>query len=478
MYAPFLQLSDWLCRGLSPFIARNKRLGQNFDERLVTSRDWAGEIQNCSKKIWIQAASLGEAQLASQLALELGTKVAAQVFSEAPAPVAGVTLSENHTRPSSHAGQIGLLLTSGTPEGRGELLKTQQNLLNCVVRLFPLFTQTYMRRALQKARPDLVILLETELWPGLMLACAETNTPLIILNARMSERSFKRYKLIEGLWKDFAAKGVPKHISAISEADAERYAYFFGPEQVDLMPNIKFDRAAVEPAPEKITSLKKILPSSETAPVLLLASVRTEEENQLAEVTKKLRAAIPGLLTLVVPKHLERSQGWLQRLTGMELPASSLEGQNNTAANVDVNPPVRLRSSLNPQQPARPGDVIVWDSVGELSALYGFAHSAFVGGSLAPLGGQNFLEALSQGVKPHIGPHWKNFAWVGRDLIAQDLVKEVNDAQELETSLLKDLRETKNRASRANVRQKFLEWLAQHQGGTKQAADLIRKILN
>lgn len=468
LHSPLLQLSDWLCRGLSPFIARNKRLGRNFDERLVTSKGWAGEIQNCRKRIWIQAASLGEAQLASQLAFELGGKSTAGSFPE----LSGTTPGDESPKED-----IGLLLTSGTPEGRAELLKTQRDLSHCAVRLFPLFTQTYMRRALQAAKPDMVVLLETELWPGLMLACAEAKIPLLILNARMSERSFKRYKLIKGLWQDFADKNVPAHISAISKADAERYAYFFGSDRVSLMPNIKFDRAAAAPSPEKIATLRNILPSPESAPTLLLASVRTEEEEQLAELIKKLRVAIPGLLTLIVPKHLERSASWLERLGGSPPAPPGLNAQDGAAtSDMDSNNPrsVRLRSKLEQQHPARPGDTIVWDSMGELSALYGFAQSAFVGGSLAPLGGQNFLEALSRGVAPHIGPHWKNFAWVGRELIEQGLVKEVDNAQALETSLLRDLRETKDRVS---IKKIFSDWLAQHQGGTKQAANLIRDLL-
>ena len=462
MYSPLLQLSDWLCRGLSPFIAHNKRLGQNFDERQVTSRDWAGEIKNCPKKVWIQAASLGEAQLASQLAFELANEATAQSHNKADSQSLSEAPETNLGKKAISPKTIGLLLTSGTPEGRAELLKTQHSLKNCVVRLFPLFTQTYMRRALLAARPDMVVLLETELWPGLMLACAEARVPLIVLNARMSERSFKRYKLIKGLWSEFAAKDVPKHISAISEADAARYAYFFGAERVSLMPNIKFDRAAAPPSPDKVAALKSILPSPEDSPTLLLASVRAEEEEQLAELIKKLRDAIPGLLILIVPKHLERVKSWLDLLAAQKI------------TNHVGSPSLRLRSSLNQAEPARPGDIIVWDSVGELSALYGFTQSAFVGGSLAPLGGQNFLEALSQGVKPHIGPHWKNFAWVGRELIEQGWVKEVGDVQNLAASLLQDLNEPQNRA---DIKHAFSEWLVQHQGGTKQAAELIRNNL-
>lgn len=511
---PLLKLSDWLCRGLAPFFARRQRLGQNFDERLVTTQGWADEIKNCPKKIWIQAASLGEAQLASQLAFELahataGETIPAQSTESAvqsvgdpiwelageptvnPDPVAArlaaaplLATASPATEKSGlkiQAGQIGLLLTSGTPEGRAELIKTRNKLQEassaspggspfqkacfaCVVRLFPLFTQTYMRRALKAAAPDLVVLLETELWPGLMLACAEAHVPLLVINARMSERSFKRYQLIKGLWKEFAVKGVPAHISAISEADAERYAHFFGAGRVSLMPNIKFDRAAASPAPATLAALEAILPPPEQAPTLLLASVRAEEEEQLAGLITKLRADIPGLLTLLVPKHLERSRSWLDRLAGQ-----------NIAHNLNGTSRLRLRTSLNPAQPARPGDIIIWDSSGELSALYAFARSTFVGGSLAPLGGQNFLEALSQGIKPHIGPHWKNFAWVGRDLLEQGLVKEVRDVQALATSLTRDLCEMKDRAG---VRQAFSEWLGKHQGGTKQAADLIRNLLS
>jgi len=121
-----------------------------------------------------------------------------------------------------------------------------------------------------------------------------------------------------------------------------------------------------------------------------------------------------------------------------------------------------------------PGTVILWDTFGELSAAYGAARAAFVGGSLKPCGGQNFLEALAQGVFPSIGPYWDNFRWVGEEVVTQGLVRRVRDRRELTAVLLEDLQHPKPRSL---VRQRLDAYVAGRRGGTFAACRAVEGIL-
>ncbi|HBG20388.1 MAG TPA: 3-deoxy-D-manno-octulosonic acid transferase, partial [Desulfobulbaceae bacterium] len=117
-----------------------------------------------------------------------------------------------------------------------------------------------------------------------------------------------------------------------------------------------------------------------------------------------------------------------------------------------------------------PGTVIVWDIFGELAGAYGLASATFVGGSLLNLGGQNFLEPLVFGLKPIIGPYWKNFAWVGRDIVAAGLVREVADEHELAQALLATIDEP---GTRADVIEQVHTFFAPRKGGTEQVCRQI-----
>jgi 3-deoxy-D-manno-octulosonic-acid transferase len=132
-----------------------------------------------------------------------------------------------------------------------------------------------------------------------------------------------------------------------------------------------------------------------------------------------------------------------------------------------------LRSRLT--GPAAPGTVVLWDSFGELVPAYGLATAAFVGGSLAPLGGQNFLEPLTSGVTPVTGPHWKNFAWVGRDILASGLAVEAKDWREALESLIKII---DGPPARKDVAAAAKQYIRDRRGGaeavSKQVADFLK----
>jgi len=164
------------------------------------------------------------------------------------------------------------------------------------------------------------------------------------------------------------------------------------------MPNIKFDRLRFDADPPR-PACAGLLP--ENAPFVILGSVRKEEEQDVLKIIQGLREARPRAVLGLFPRHMRRVCVWERLLREAEIPFA-------------------LRSE---NQRAEPGQVLLWDVFGELSGAFSLACAAFSGGSLADLGGQNFLEPLGHGVTAVTGPSWSNFAWVGREIFDTGLVR-------------------------------------------------------
>ena len=433
--SPSLSLSKYalLWRLARPFLARHKRLKDDFPLRMVPE-DWKPPFP---ADLWIQAASGGESFLARQLLEALHERVR-----------------------NSSLRQLRVVCTSCTRQGLDVLEGAKKHGetawpgLDIAVRVFPLDEPPIIRRAVAYVSPKAVVLLETELWPGLMAACTEKGIPLVTVNGRMTEKSYSGYRWFASLWKKIA----PARILAMAEADASRFAVLFGAERVSIMPNMKFDGIPLAPpVPDPASPAMRLLPPG--LPIILLASVREEEEPLLAPVLASLRDHAPGAAVVVAPRHMERVPAWKAMLETAFGPqrsalASSLE-QINT--------------------PAAAGTVVLWDSFGQLQALYARADAVFVGGSLAPLGGQNFLEAAGQGCIPIIGRYWKNFAWVGEDFFTSGLGVQIPDGAALVPALLQSLQSSPDRD---NVRRKVAAYIAPRRGGTLQAAEAVWAVLN
>lgn len=409
-----------------PFLRRHKRLAQGFAQRLAP-QGWLGSgAVDC----WVQAASGGEAYLVRQLAQELAKSLPA---SSPP---------------------LRLLCTSCTAQGLEILDATrlwaeaEAPQLTIIPRFFPLDQPSVMRRALSQAAPKLLLLLETELWPGLLLACADDKVPVALVNGRMREKSLRGYKKLGTLWAQIA----PARVFAVSTDDAARFAALFGAEHVGVMPNMKFDGVQTE-----ADGLRAPLPIRlpHEAPFIVLGSVRKEEEEALLPVLAELLQKAPQACIALAPRHMERVEAWTEHLGVAGLP-------------------FLRRSALERETTAAPGRILLWDRFGELRALYGRADAVFVGGTLAALGGQNFLEPLSSGVIPCIGPDFRNFAWAGDELFTEGLVRVVPDAASLAPALLEQLAAP---ASKTSVQERFAAYLAPRRGGSRQAADLVLDLL-
>lgn len=432
-----LALYDLAWAGATPLLPRlAPRLREGFGQRRLAG--FPLERQD----VWIQAASGGEAYLAWELLRHL-----------APG------------RP------LRVLVTSHTSQGLGVLTSAANELaaarpeLSVTAAYCPLDRPALMRRAAAAVRPKVVVLLETELWPGLLAACAREGAPVLVLNGRMTGKSLAGYRLWPGLWRALAPAGV----LAVSEADAGRYAALFGPERVGRMPNIKFDRAqaalaAASPGPGdsagqgRLAALAGALP--EGAPFVIFGSVRREEEDAVLAAMRLLLARQPQTVIGLFPRHMERLPAWRDRLT-----AAGLTGVDRSA----LAAPSRTDAA---RRQAAPGQIVLWDVFGELGAACSLADGVFVGGSLAPLGGQNFLEPLAAGVIPVSGPSWSNFAWVGEDIVAEGLLRIVETPEELADAL-----GASGRPDRTAVRERLGRYLASRTGGAQKACQRIESHL-
>jgi 3-deoxy-D-manno-octulosonic-acid transferase len=373
--------------------------------------------------VWMQASSGGEAYLA----LEILSTLAVDPFPD-------------------------VLVTSGTTQGLDILKKgiegiDQSRRESIRIVSFPFDCPGLMERAVRQWKPRVMVLLETELWPGLMAACVRQRVPIVILNGRLSRKSFKTYRWLSGFWRNVR----PERILAVSRGDRDRYFALFGDQGVQIMHNIKFDRMQLDGIIGR-NPISEMVP--EGASFLVMGSVRKDEEKDVLNVLVPVAKALPETISAIFPRHMQRIPAWKR----------SLDRAGSRWF---------LRSEITGPVPA--GSVILWDVFGELSSAYAVAQAAFVGGTLRPLGGQNFLEPLGQGVVPCIGPYWEHFAWVGEDIVARGLVSQVANHRQLTDCLVRNLRKP---LPRAEVLEMARDYVNKRRGGTETACRTIKEFLS
>jgi 3-deoxy-D-manno-octulosonic-acid transferase len=247
----------------------------------------------------------------------------------------------------------------------------------------PLDSPKFITRFLAHWRPNLALFSESDLWPNLILESAGRGIPLILVNGRLSEHSFSRWRYarttIATLLRRFDL------CLAQSELDAKRYAELGAP-RIDITGNLKLD---VPAPPVDAQKLKAMLASIGDRPVIAAASTHPGEERLVIEAHQRLRESFPGLLTIVAPRHPERGPGIADIAAAARVPAA-----------------MRSRGRL----PDRGMEVYVADTIGELGLIYRLAPIVFIGGSLVRHGGQNPIEAAKLGAAILHGPHVWNFS--------------------------------------------------------------------
>jgi 3-deoxy-D-manno-octulosonic-acid transferase len=274
------------------------------------------------------------------------------------------------------------------------------------------------------------------------------NRKIIIINGRLTPKSLRHYLL----WPDFWKALRPDKILAISAADVDRFAKLFDQNNVATMNNIKFDRL-VTIAEKTNNPLASFLP--ESSRVLTLGSVRQEEEDQIINIITDIQKNLPETIIGLFPRHMHRIDFWKATLRRLNIKW-------------------QLRSEIN-NKPVQNGTIILWDMFGELNLAYALSDAVFVGGSLAPLGGQNFLEPLIHGISPVIGPFWDNFTWVGKDIFTQGLVIKTANWQSVAAELVKQMQHNN---SDKIIQKKAIRYIKNRKGGTTQACNLIKNMLH
>lgn len=296
----------------------------------------------------------------------------------------------------------------------------------------PLDSPRFVQRFLDHWRPDLALFVESDLWPNLIMMSAARRIPLVLLNGRLSERSFKRWGRMRGAIGTLLSR--LDLCLAQSPADAERYAELGSP-RVAMAGNLKLDVPAPPADPDALRALKAFLGQR---PVIAAASTHPGEEGTVIDVHRRLRHSFRGLLTIVVPRHPER---------GAAVADSARASGLKTA--------VRSRGEkIGPDT-----DIYVADTMGELGLIYRVAPIVFMGGSLASHGGQNPIEAAKLGAAILHGPNVWNFADIYAALDKAGGAEEVTDASKLATRIGAWLTDAAQRKAAAAAGQRTIETL-------------------
>jgi len=299
-----------------------------------------------------------------------------------------------------------MLVTTGTVTS-GEL--AEQRLPPGVIHQFlPLDVPRFVRRFLEHWQPELALFVESDLWPNVMIETAARNVPMILLNGRLSERSFERWRYMQ----DTIASLLRRFdlCMARTPADAGRLVGLGAPRVV-TSGNLKLD---VPAPPADSAELATLADALAGRPVIAAASTHAGEEDIVIATHVRLRKNFPGLLTLIAPRHPERGAGVVEiaKAAGLQ---------------------VAQRSRGEPPQAAT--DIYVADTVGELGLIYRLAPVVFIGGSLVRHGGQNPIEAAKLGAAILHGPHVWNFAELYEALDAAHGAELVSDADRLTAGL-------------------------------------------
>jgi 3-deoxy-D-manno-octulosonic-acid transferase len=390
---------------------------------------WRGRRERGYRQHWGERLALGPAPVTGALwihAVSVGEMRAAQPLIAA--------LRAAHP-------DVPLVLTCMTPTGRATAESLYGDFAH--IRYLPYDYAWLVRRFLRRARPRVGIVMETELWPNLLRAADRQQLPMVLVNARLSERSARGYARLPALTRASLARIT--QVAAQSDADAARLTAL-GANAVAVVGNLKFD---ITPPPQQLALGADWRVRWGSRPVLLAASTREGEE---ASLLRAFASAAPAdVLLVLVPRHPQRFDAVAALIESTGLPYQRRSEINGT----DLSPQTR---------------VLLGDSLGELFAYYAVCDVAFVGGSLMPLGGQNLIEAASVGRPVLVGPHTFNFEEATRLAVEAGAATRVNSASELMQAALHLLRDMPRRTAMGEAARVFAQ---AHRGATQRVMAAI-----
>jgi 3-deoxy-D-manno-octulosonic-acid transferase len=375
--------------------------------------------------IWVHAVSVGEVSVARNLLAALSRR----------APGA----------------RLGLSVTTAAGLEAARSLTGQ----GIAIFSFPLDLAGPVEKALSAARPGLILLTETELWPLLLERARARGVPVALVNGRISDRSYRRYLLLRGWFRR-----VLENISLFAmqaDEDARRIERLGArPERILVTGNIKYDLA---PAPP-FADAARLSTAAAGRPILIAASTGEGEEQIVLEAWKGLD---PRPLLVLAPRRPERfddvaalvERSGFRLIRRSQSPAASLDSRLSTLG-------------------SRP-EIYLLDSIGELASVYGEASLAFLGGSLIATGGHNPIEAWAQGVAVLVGPHTGNFREITRAGRRLGILESVADARELSRAFDLALKDRAGTAARGDHARRFV---AASRGAAASTADSVVRLLS
>jgi 3-deoxy-D-manno-octulosonic-acid transferase len=349
-----LRLYQKLSAAVAPLapalIKRRLKQGKEDPARVGERRGISRDTRPHGPLVWVHGASVGEVLAAGSLIEKL------------------------------RALNIRILLTSGTVTSAAIVAKRFP--ADIIHQYVPYDSPRYVARFLDHWRPSLALFIESDLWPNLILSSAARRLPMVLINGRMSQRSFPRWRRVTTTIS--ALLGRFDLCLAQSRVDAERFAAL-GSRNVITTGNLKLDVAA---PPADSAKLERLMAVTRGRPIIVAASTHSGEEDILLQAHRTLAGFFPSLLTVIVPRHPDRGEAVARSIgaTGLHVALRSRE-----------------------ELPIATTDIYIADTMGELGLFYRLAPIVFMGGSLVERGGQNPIEAVKLGASIVHGPHVFNF---------------------------------------------------------------------
>jgi len=395
---------------------KNPAYRQRWQERLGLVQPLASS----GKLIWIHAVSVGEIHVSRPLVEHL----------------------------QRHYPDYRILITTVTPTGEA----TARQIYGAAVqhRYFPYDLPFAICRFLETFRPDVLLILETEIWPNLYRYCQRSAVPILLLNARLSERSFKHYKWLKGLTAP-TLQGAAV-IAAQTPLDADRFVRLgASADKVIVTGNLKFD---INIAAE-VTGQGKLIRDQflTNRPVWIAASTHPGEEQLVLDALVIVLKSIPDSLLIIAPRHPERSRAIYELCVkrGFQTVCYS----THTVCDASTR-------------------IFILDVLGQLPAYYAAADMAFVGGSLVPVGGHNLLEPACLGLPVISGPHLFNFTGVATLLDDVNALVRVASAEQLAQKVVILFTDA---GLRADLGGRARQVVTENQGSINRVVGLLQKFL-
>lgn len=342
-----------------------------------------------------------------------------------------------------------ITITTMTPTGSAQVSKIfGDTVQHCYL---PYDLPCAMQRTIKRLKPELVIIMETELWPNMIHQLKKKQIPTLLANARLSARSAKGYGKISKLVKPMLGKMTA--IAAQYQADGQRFLDLGLPEnKLHVTGSVKFDIEVTEAITTQVTALKTQL--GDPRPTWIAASTHQGEDEIILEAHKEILKQHPNSLLILVPRHPERF---------------------NKVSNLITNQQLTSQNKSKLQSLASETQVLLGDTIGEMMSMFGVSNAAFIGGSLIERGGHNPLEPAAFGLPLTMGPHVFNFASVCDMLSDSQALTTVENSQQLAEQILTWFNDP---TLAQQDGEKALNVLKLNQGALKRHLDIIDELLN